>query len=60
MAVIMLTQVPYRGLWELAHKNGARGCFFKPHTTGEELDKAIQRAVAFVGQMPKKDRYRPI
>jgi DNA-binding NarL/FixJ family response regulator len=60
VAVIMLTQVPYRGLWELAHKNGARGCFSKHHTTGEELDKAIQRAVAFVGQMPKEDRYQPL
>jgi DNA-binding NarL/FixJ family response regulator len=35
-AVIMLTQVPYRGLWELAYKNGARGCLSKHHTTGEE------------------------
>ena len=58
VAVIMLTQVPYRGLWELAYKNGARGCLSKHHTTGEELDKTIQRAVAFVGQLPKEDRYR--
>lgn len=34
-------------------------CFVKQHTTGEDLDKAIQRAVAFVGQMPKEYRYRP-
>jgi hypothetical protein len=31
----------------------------KPHN-GEGLDEAIQRAVAFVGQMPKEDRYQPL
>jgi len=29
----------------------------KSHTTGEDLDKAIQRAVTFVGQMSREDRY---
>ena len=32
----------------------------KKITSGEDLHKAIQRAIAFVGQMPKEVRYRPI
>ena len=54
VAVIVLTHLTHRGLWELAHKNGAYACFIKSHTTGEGLDRAIQRALAFVGQMPKE------
>ena len=60
VAVIVLTELPGRGVWELAKQRGAYACFHKPHTTGEELDKAIQRAVAFVGQMPKENRYQPL
>jgi DNA-binding NarL/FixJ family response regulator len=60
LAVIVLTQLSHRGLWELANENGACVCFIKQHTTGEALDKAIQRAVAFVGQMSKEDRYQPL
>ena|SRR5438874_4470116 len=57
-AVIVLTKLTHRGLWELAKNNGAYVCFVKRHTTGEDLDRAIQRAVARVGQTPKEDRYR--
>ena len=60
VAVIVLTRFGYRGLWELAKQNGAYACFLKQHTSGDVLDKAIQRAVAFVGRMPKEDRHRPI
>ena len=59
-AVIVLTLMTYRGLWDLAKQNGAYVCLAKKFTTGEDLDKAIRRAVAFVGEMPKEDRYRPI
>jgi DNA-binding NarL/FixJ family response regulator len=59
-AVIVLTQLTYRGLWEAAKQNGAYGCVYKSHTTGEDLDKAVQRAVALVGQLPKEERYQPI
>ena len=59
VAVIVLTRLTYRGIWELAKQYGAYVCIAKQHTTGEDLDKAIQRAVAFVGQLPKEDRYRP-
>ena len=60
VAVIVLTHITHRGVWELAKQNGAYACLAKKFTSGEDLDKAIQRAVAFVGQMPKEDRYRPI
>ena len=59
VAVIVLTQITHRGVWELAKQNGAYACLAKKFTSGEDLDKAIQRAVAFVAQMPKEDRYRP-
>ena len=58
VAVIVLTQMTERGVWDLAKQNGACACFVKKHTSGEDLDKAIQRAVTFVGQMLKEDRYR--
>jgi len=59
IAVIVLTQIPQRSVWEVARENGAYACFHKPDTTGEALDKAIQDAVEFVGQIPKEDRDRP-
>jgi CheY-like chemotaxis protein len=60
VAVVVLTLMTHQGVWELAKQNGAYACLAKKFTTGEDLDKAIQRAIAFVGQMPKEDRYRPI
>jgi DNA-binding NarL/FixJ family response regulator len=57
IALIVLTKLTHRGLWELAQNIGAYSCFPKQHTTGEDLDRAIQRAMAFVGQMPKEARY---
>jgi DNA-binding NarL/FixJ family response regulator len=60
IAVIVLTQMKERGISELAKQSGAYACFVKEHTAGEDLDRAIQRAIAFVGQMPKEDRYRPL
>jgi CheY-like chemotaxis protein len=60
IAVIVLTQLSYRGIWELAKEHGAYVCFVKQHTTSEDLYRAIQRAVTLVGQLPKEDRYRPI
>jgi DNA-binding NarL/FixJ family response regulator len=60
VAVIVLTQITHRGVWELAKQNGAYACLAKQFTSGEDLDKAVQRAVAFVGQLPKEDRFRAI
>jgi CheY-like chemotaxis protein len=60
VAVIILTHLIHHGMWELAKQNGAYACLAKKFTSGEDLDKAIQRAVSFVAQMPKEDRYRPL
>jgi DNA-binding NarL/FixJ family response regulator len=60
VAVVVLTLMTHRGVWELAKENGAYACLAKNFTSGEDLDKAIQRAVAFVGQMPKENRYRTV
>lgn len=43
VAVIVLTHMTHRGVWELAKQNGAYTCLAKKFTTGEDLDKAIQR-----------------
>jgi DNA-binding NarL/FixJ family response regulator len=60
IAVVVLTLITHRGVWDLAKQSGAYTCLHKDHTTGEDLDKAIQRAVAFVGQMPKEERDRSL
>jgi CheY-like chemotaxis protein len=56
IAVLMLTSNTQRGLHQIAIQNGAYACFVKSFTSGEDLDRAIQRAVAFVGRTPKEDR----
>ena len=49
--VLVLTLLEHRTVWELAKQYGAYACFHKKHTTGEDLEKAIQRAVEFVAQV---------
>ena len=58
IAVIVLTQLAHRGLCELTKNNGAYVCFHKPHTSSDDLDRAINRAIGFVGLLPKEDRSR--
>jgi len=60
VAVIVLTLMTNREVWEIAKQNGAYACLAKKFTSGEDLDRAIQRAIAFVGQLPKEDRYRTV
>jgi CheY-like chemotaxis protein len=57
VAVMILTTLANRGLWELATKNDAQACFVKRYTSGEYLDKAIQCSVALVGLISKEDRH---
>jgi len=56
-AVVVLTSMTYQEVWEVAKQNGAYTCLAKKFTSGEDLDKAIQRAIAFVRQLPKEDLY---
>ena len=60
VAVIVLTNRLQRGLREIALQNGAYACFVKQFMSGDDLDRAIQRAIAFVGRVPKEDRYGPL
>jgi CheY-like chemotaxis protein len=60
VAVVVFTNHFQRGLQELARQNGAYACFVKQFMSGVDLDRAIQRAIAFVGRMPKEDRYQDI
>jgi CheY-like chemotaxis protein len=60
IAVVVLTRVADRGLYALARENGAYVCFHKPHTSSDDLDRAINRAIGFVGLLPKEDRYQPL
>ena len=60
IAVVILTLITNRAVWELAKQNGAYECLAKNSTSGETLEKAIQHAMAFVGQMPKEDQRQAI
>jgi two-component system, chemotaxis family, protein-glutamate methylesterase/glutaminase len=59
IAVLMLTNNAQRGLHPIAIQNGAYACFVKPFTSGEDLDRAIQHAIASVGRLPKEDLHGP-
>jgi CheY-like chemotaxis protein len=55
IAVLMLTNNMQQGLHQIAMQNGAYACFVKPFTLCEDIDRAIQRAVAIVGRLPKEE-----
>lgn len=46
VAVVVLTQLAHRTLFELMKDNGAYACLIKQHSSGEELANAIQQAIA--------------
>ena len=48
IAVIILTRLVHPSLGEMAKQNGAQAWMVKQHTSPEELDTAIQRAIASV------------
>jgi hypothetical protein len=58
MAVVALTDRTTRGVHEIAIQNGAYACFIRQFTSGEDLERAILHAMAFVGPMPREDRYQ--
>jgi CheY-like chemotaxis protein len=60
VAVVALTDRTMRRIHEIAMQNGAYACFVRQFTSGDDLERAILRAIAFVGQMPKEDRYQPL
>ena len=46
--VIVLTHLPHPNLFEMAKHNGAHDCLLKQSTSIQDLDQAIQRAIAAV------------
>ncbi|HJT20210.1 MAG TPA: response regulator [Nitrospira sp.] len=52
--VVVLTNFVLYALYPLAIRNGARSCLEKDHTSIEQLDQAIRKAIAAVG--PNKNR----
>ena len=58
--VVVLTRLAHRGLYEIAQTLGAYVSLYKPHVSSEDLDRALNRAIGFVGQMPKEDWYPPV
>ena len=59
IAVLMLTNNAQWGLHQIAMQNGAYACFVKAFTSGEDLDRAIQHAMVYVGRLPKEDLHGP-
>ena len=52
--VVVLTLITYPEVWGLAKENGAYVCLAKQFTSGEDLDRAIQHAIAVVGERSKE------
>ena len=48
VSVIVLTMIKDPGVLAIAKQSGAQACLDKAHTTPEDLDRAIQRALARV------------
>ena len=48
IAVIVLTRLPNQFLLDLAIKNGAQAALYKETTSGDILEKSIQKAIATV------------
>jgi CheY-like chemotaxis protein len=46
--VIVLTHLPHPNLFEMAKHNGAQVCLLKQSTSIQDLDQAIQQAIAAV------------
>ena len=55
LPVIVLTHNTLEEMAALALKNGARGYLMKSHASGDDLDRAIHRAIAAVGR--NKERH---
>ncbi len=60
IAVVALTDRTTRGTHAIATQNGAYACFVRQFTSGDDLERAVLRAMAFVGRMPKEEGYRAL
>jgi CheY-like chemotaxis protein len=53
-AVVVLTRLANRFLWQAALKNGAQAALYKPMTSGDILYNAVLKAMATVPKDPKR------
>ncbi len=56
-AVIFLSRTTLQPMAELAMKDGAQAYLIKSHITGDDLDRAIRKALATVGSPHKESRF---
>ena len=54
IAVIVLTRIGNRFLWDAALKNGAHAALYKPMTSGDMLEKALLKAMAMIPREGKR------
>lgn len=54
MAVIILTRLHNRYLWEAARRYGAQIVLYKPMTSGDELNKAVVKTISKVAHDHKR------
>ncbi|BCA55319.1 hypothetical protein W02_24590 [Nitrospira sp. KM1] len=60
LPVIVLTRLPNRDIWELAKRNGAYACLWKPCTTGDVLVSTIERGLAQIAPQGKEPNSLPL
>lgn len=56
VAVVILTLMTHRAVWEIARHNGAYVCLAKKFTSGTDLDNSIRRAIEFVRLMRSEEQ----
>jgi DNA-binding NarL/FixJ family response regulator len=56
-AVIFLSRTTLQPMAELAMRNGAQAYLIKSHISGDDLDRAIRKALAPVGLSHKESRF---
>jgi DNA-binding NarL/FixJ family response regulator len=56
--VVVLTKRSHPALLQLAKNNGAQASLTKSRTSGDDLDQAIRKAIASVGQHRKEARQK--
>ena len=56
VAVVILTLMTHRVVWEIARHNGAYVCLAKKFTSGADLDNSIRRAIEFVRLMRSEEQ----
>jgi DNA-binding NarL/FixJ family response regulator len=54
LPVIVLTQLSSLSMWQVAERNGAQAVLQKGYVSGDDLEKAVPKALARIQRDPKK------